>query len=158
MKIPTPLSHRGVKLGKEEPNDSVPASLPTRSSWLPEQRDFEIIHEFGVWGFDIEGALVIRISTELLGGSWVVVSGLISKVTIDITHIKGLITPLITTHQPPSKIGKDSGFDITEFHGALWVLVGATSLKKSLLMETLNSYTPRFGFAWVPVFSDIFAP
>ena len=32
----------------------------------------------------------------LLGGSWVVISGAIP-------HIRGLITLLITTHDPPSK-------------------------------------------------------
>ena len=42
-------------------------------------------------------------SSTVLGGSWVVTSGVISKVTISITHIKGLITPLITTHEPPSR-------------------------------------------------------
>ena len=40
----------------------------------------------------------------LLGGSWVVISGAISKVTIIITHIRGLITPLTTTHEPPSSV------------------------------------------------------
>ena len=39
----------------------------------------------------------------LLGGSWVVISGDISKVTIVIIHIRGLITPLVTTHEPPSR-------------------------------------------------------
>ena len=39
----------------------------------------------------------------LLGGSWVVISGVISRVTLLITHVRGLITPLITTHEPPSK-------------------------------------------------------
>ena len=29
--------------------------------------------------------------------------GFISRVTVLITHIRGLITPLITTHEPPSK-------------------------------------------------------
>ena len=38
----------------------------------------------------------------LLGGSWVVISGVISKVTIVITHIRGLIVILISTHEPPS--------------------------------------------------------
>ena len=33
----------------------------------------------------------------LLGGSWVVISGVIRRVTIVITHIRGLITLLITT-------------------------------------------------------------
>ena len=37
-----------------------------------------------------------------LGGSWVVISGVISKVTILITLIRGLITLLISTHEPSS--------------------------------------------------------
>ena len=40
---------------------------------------------------------------SLLGGSWVVISGVISKVTIIIAHIRRLITRLITTHEPPSR-------------------------------------------------------
>ena len=39
----------------------------------------------------------------LLGGSWVVISGVIIRVTIAITQIRGLITPLFTTHEPPSR-------------------------------------------------------
>ena len=39
---------------------------------------------------------------KILGGSWGVISGVIGKVTIVITHVRGLITPLITTHEPPS--------------------------------------------------------
>ena len=39
----------------------------------------------------------------LLGGSWVVISRVISKVTIIITHNRRLITPLITTPEPPSR-------------------------------------------------------
>ena len=31
-------------------------------------------------------------------------SGVISRVTIVITHIRGLITPFITTHEPPSRV------------------------------------------------------
>ena len=38
----------------------------------------------------------------LLGGSWVAISGVISRVTILTTHIRGLITLLITTREPPS--------------------------------------------------------
>ena len=38
----------------------------------------------------------------LLGGSWVVISGVISRVTLVLAHITGRITPLITTHEPPS--------------------------------------------------------
>ena len=44
----------------------------------------------------------MRVYIGILGGSWVVISGVISRVTITITHISGLITPLITTHEPPS--------------------------------------------------------
>ena len=39
---------------------------------------------------------------HLPGGSWVVLSGVISRVTILITHIRGLISLLITTHEPLS--------------------------------------------------------
>ena len=42
--------------------------------------------------------------SALLGGPWVVISGVISRVTILITHISGLITPLPTTHEPPSTL------------------------------------------------------
>ena len=35
----------------------------------------------------------------LLGGSWVVISGVTSKVSIIMTHIRGLVT----THEPPSR-------------------------------------------------------
>ena len=42
----------------------------------------------------------------LLGGSWVVISRVISGVTILITHIKGPIVPLITTHEPPSNASR----------------------------------------------------
>ena len=41
-------------------------------------------------------------SVGLLGGSWTVVSGLISRVAILITHIRGLVSLLVTTHEPPS--------------------------------------------------------
>ena len=37
-------------------------------------------------------------------GSWVVISRLISRVTMLITHIRVLITPLTATHEPPSKL------------------------------------------------------
>ena len=40
--------------------------------------------------------------STLLGGSWVVTSGVISKVTILITLVGGRITPLLTAHEPPS--------------------------------------------------------
>ena len=37
-------------------------------------------------------------SNSLLGGSWVVISRVISRVTILITHIRGLMTLLITNY------------------------------------------------------------
>ena len=39
----------------------------------------------------------VKATEALLGGSWVVINGAISRVTIH------LITPLITTHEPPSR-------------------------------------------------------
>ena len=38
----------------------------------------------------------------LLGGSCVVISRHISRITTVMSYIRGLITPLITTHEPPS--------------------------------------------------------
>ena len=45
----------------------------------------------------------------VLGGSWVVINRVISRVTMLVSHVRGLITPLITTHEPPSRVksGKD---------------------------------------------------
>ena len=39
----------------------------------------------------------------ILGGSWVVISRVIGRITRVITHIRGLITQLRTAHEPPSK-------------------------------------------------------
>ena len=65
--------------------------------------------------------MLICILPYPLGGSWVVISGVRSKVTILITPIGGLITPLITTHEPPSRF---SGLKIQ--HAGL----GYTTLQK----------------------------
>ena len=43
-------------------------------------------------------------SKTLLGGSWVVISGAISPVIWVISKVTLLITPLTTTHEPPSKL------------------------------------------------------
>ena len=50
--------------------------------------------------------------TSPLGGSWVVISRVISRVTVVISYVTGLITPLTTTHEPPSKDSRrgSSGF------------------------------------------------
>ena len=71
----------------------------------------------------------------MLGGSWVVISGVVSRVTIVITQIWGLITPLITTHEPPSAHAfklwdtdlirsrmRSSGFVLRGSCGLSWVL------------------------------------
>ena len=50
---------------------------------------------FGVTPFIV----IFKVLVAALGGSWAVINGLISRVTI---HIRGLISPLITTHEPPS--------------------------------------------------------
>ena len=42
-------------------------------------------------------------SSCLLGGSWGVISRDISRITMLMTHIRGLITLLISTHEPPSR-------------------------------------------------------
>ena len=44
----------------------------------------------------------------VLGGSWVVISGVIGGVTIGITHIRGSRTPLIPTHELPSRFPTQS--------------------------------------------------
>ena len=42
----------------------------------------------------------------LLGGSWVVISGVISPLILVITIVTLLITPLIPTYEPPSRLSK----------------------------------------------------
>ena len=42
----------------------------------------------------------------ILGGSWVVISGVISLLIWVITIVTLLITPVITTHEPPSNTPK----------------------------------------------------
>ena len=44
--------------------------------------------------------------TRLLQGSWVAIRAVISRVTMLVTGVKGLITPLITTHEPPSRLSQ----------------------------------------------------
>ena len=39
------------------------------------------------------------IKAPVLGGSWAVISGFISRVTLLLAHVRGLIT----THEPPSR-------------------------------------------------------
>ena len=45
----------------------------------------------------------MRRALGLLGGSWVVISGVISPLIWSVTIVTLLTTPLITTHEPPSR-------------------------------------------------------
>ena len=58
----------------------------------------KVEHQYSVEAFTIGGGF----RAVLLGGSWVVISRVITRVTILITHIRGLIAPLATRHEPPS--------------------------------------------------------
>ena len=39
----------------------------------------------------------------VLGGSWVVISRVISGITTVITYLRGLLSLLLSTHEPPSR-------------------------------------------------------
>ena len=45
-----------------------------------------------------------RTALMMLGGSWVVINGVISRITIIITHVAGLVTLLITTPKPKNPV------------------------------------------------------
>ena len=52
----------------------------------------------------VKGTVIMaRPAMPLLGGSWVVISGVISPLIRVITIVTLLITPLISTHEPPSR-------------------------------------------------------
>ena len=48
----------------------------------------------------LSGLSEFKSGPSLLRGSWLLISRVISRVTILITHIRGLIKPLITTLKP----------------------------------------------------------
>ena len=56
---------------------------------------------------------------SMLGGSWVVIRRGLSRITILITQIRGLITLLITTHEPPS-VDKKPAEAASRSHGRCW--------------------------------------
>ena len=58
-------------------------------------------------GFGGDPAQVVWVQS-LLGGSWVVIIRVISRITILISLLRGHITPLITTHEPPSRDPKST--------------------------------------------------
>ena len=65
--------------------------------WEPTRRGCgAMMVRIGLWPLNI-------LAQGLLGGSWVVIRGVISRVTIIITHITGFISPRIIAHEPPSK-------------------------------------------------------
>ena len=43
---------------------------------------------------------------NLIGGSWVVVNGVLSRAAVVMTSFGGLLAILITTHEPPSRSAK----------------------------------------------------
>ena len=51
----------------------------------------------------------------ILGGSWAVISGIISPLIWVITRVILLITPLTTTHEPPSILQKFTGVGVQGF-------------------------------------------
>ena len=59
---------------------------------------------FGVTGLLLRDLFEVARKKGLLGGSWVVISGVISPLIRVITTVTLLITPLITTHELPSTI------------------------------------------------------
>ena len=71
------------------------------------QREAELLRLQASTRVPVANPRAICWNTGLLEGSWVVISGVISRVTIVITHISGLITLLITTHEPSSKVLRD---------------------------------------------------
>ena len=52
-------------------------------------------------GFTVSGVQGFRV---LLAGSWVVIRGVVTRITKTTTHTSGLTTPLRTTHEPPSGV------------------------------------------------------
>ena len=66
-------------------------------------RNYKVLDWFtGVRKGSMRSSHVLRLlcKAPLHGGSWLVITRVISKITLLITHIRGLLTPLITTHEP----------------------------------------------------------
>ena len=61
----------------------------------------------------------------LLGGSWVVISRVISPLIGVIIIVTLLITPLITTHEPPSKLLQSIFIGIYKVFSRCWRFVHA---------------------------------
>ena len=70
----------------------------------------------------------------LLGGSWLV----ISRATVVITHIRGLITPLITTHEPPSTFKTTGSLEESSMVRSLWKARTPSNPKTALEPKALT--------------------
>ena len=53
-------------------------------------------------------------------GPWAIIGGVRSRVTIILTRIRGLITPLVTAHEPPSRV--------TRAHAGCYAGIGVVSV------------------------------
>ena len=56
--------------------------------------------------FRLQGVHKVSLELLVLGGSWVVISGVTSPLIWVITVVTLLISPLITTHEPPSRASR----------------------------------------------------
>ena len=70
-------------------------------------REAQLWTSTGRWAADSEGKTWRSGGSKgrkpFLGGSWVVISMVVSRIILVITYVRGLKTPLITTHEPPSR-------------------------------------------------------
>ena len=84
----------------EEP-DQASFELPKRE--LRCGADGSKVQSLKVWGLGFR-VFWCRVSGDLGLGSWVVMSGFLSKGTMVIAHTSGLIFPPIPTHEPTSRV------------------------------------------------------
>ena len=79
---------------------------------------------------------------------WVVLSRLISRVTILVTHIRGLKTPLISTHEPPSRVFRQRNRKNLQQETPVWSLYNLSQLYESLLLLILSDKMVRNVEGW----------
>ena len=90
----------GLVLRTNVPPIALLLPLPS-ASFLPPASRAVIARSRFIFGF--RSLYAIQSLGVLLGGSWVVVSGVISPLVWFISIVTLLITPFITTHEPPSR-------------------------------------------------------
>ena len=77
----------------------------------------------------------------LLGGSWVVISGVIRPLVWVITILTLLITPLIATHEPPSRVLYCRGVPLRSFRGLGGIGCGSFRVQgQGLVLQGLRVY------------------